>query len=84
MPAKKLRLVAVTFAPSTARMEMVLSPSRVTRARLPSGDEHDRARPGIVFPERDLARGASVMPAIVNTETVPSLRFATSASVPRG
>ena len=42
------------------------------------------ARAGLGIAERDLAGGVSVLPLIVKTETVPSLRLATSASVPRG
>ena len=61
---------------------MRLSSSRVTSARLPSGVNTTCLGPESGLPTVDLAGGVTVVPLIVNTETVPSALLATSASVP--
>src|SRR5262249_28695055 len=64
------------------RTEILLSPSRVTSAVLPSGVNSAWLGPDALLPKSTTPAGATVLPLIVNTETVPSERLATSASVP--
>src|SRR3954471_17483145 len=80
-PANRSRLVYSTLLPSTERTEMRLSESRVTSAVLPSRENTTWLGPDLASPSAILPAGVSVLPLIVNTETVPSLRLATSASV---
>ena len=60
---------------------MRLSPSRVTNAVAPSREKIAWLGPDLASPSAILPDGVSVLPLIVKIETVPSLRFATSASV---
>src|SRR2546430_574809 len=76
------RLVYSTLVPSIDSTEILLSASRVTSAVLPSGAMATWDGPDLSSPRLILPTGVSVWPAIENTETVPSERFATSASVP--
>ena len=61
---------------------MRLSPSRVTSAVLPSGANATPLGPESALPMVTFPAGATVLPSIVNTETVPSARLATNAKVP--
>ena len=61
---------------------ITLSPSRVTSALLPSGVNTMPAGPESALPRVKLAILLTCLPAILSTATVPSPRFATSASVP--
>src|SRR6266850_1838121 len=61
---------------------MRLSPSRVTSAVRPSGVSATWLGPDFSSPRRTLPAGVTVLPLIVNTETVPSLRFAARARLP--
>src|SRR5215469_15514938 len=65
-----------------AKTEMRLSASRVTRAVLPFGAMAMALGPDFSPPTVTLADAVTVLPARVKTETVPSSRLATSASVP--
>src|SRR5213083_3212192 len=67
------RLVYSTFVPSIESTEILLSPSRVKVTWLV---------PDFSSAIVTLPTGVTVLPEIVNTDTVPSLRLATSASVP--
>src|SRR3954454_9268951 len=82
MPAERSRLAYSTLLPSTVRSEILLSPSRVTNAVAPSWEKTAWLGPDLASPSWILPAAASAPPLIVKTETVPSLRFATSASVP--
>src|ERR1700712_99715 len=75
------RLVYSTLVPSTERTEIRLSESRVTSAVAPSREKTTWLGPDLASPSAILPAGVSVLPLIVKTETVPSLRLATSASV---
>src|SRR4051812_27221976 len=57
------------------------SPSRVTSAVPPSRENIAWLGPDLASPSAILPAGLSVLPLIVKTETVPSLRLATNASV---
>src|SRR3989442_3185842 len=76
------RLVYSTFVPSIESTEILLSPSRVTSAIVPSGVKVTWLVPDFSSAIVTLPTGVTVLPEIVNTDTVPSLRLATSASVP--
>ena len=76
------RLVSSTLAPSTESTAMRWSPSRVTSARLPSGENTTCLGPEFGLPTVTLPAGVTVVPLIVNTETVPSAWLATRARVP--
>src|SRR5947209_13569798 len=76
------RLVYSTFVPSIESTEILLSPSRVTSAILPSGVKVAWLVPDFSSAIVTLPTGVTVLPEIVNTDTVPSPRLATSASVP--
>ena len=56
--------------------------SRVTNALLPSGANTTWLGPEFGLPTVTLPAGVTVVPLMVNTDTVPSARLATSASVP--
>src|SRR5262245_10134358 len=75
-------LLSSTLLPSTDRIETRWSPSRVTSALLPSGVNATWLGPDLESPTCILPAGVSLLPATVKTETVPSLRLATSAKVP--
>ena len=81
-PAERSRLVYSTFVPSMASTEMKLSPSRVTSAVLPSGVNAAWLTPDAAGAMVTLLRGVTVLPWMPKTDTVPSDRLATSASVP--
>src|SRR5215471_11408539 len=81
-PAAICRFVTSTLLPSMDSTEMRLSPSRVTSALLPSGVNTTWQGPESGAPILTVPAGVTVVPLIVNTETVPSERFATNASVP--
>src|SRR5450759_962717 len=76
------RFVSVTLVPSTDRTEILWSPSRVTSAILPSGEKTTLLGPDFGSPKSTFPAEVSLLPEIVNIETVPSLRLATKASVP--
>src|SRR5580765_4775906 len=78
------RFVYTTFVPSIARIDILWSPLRVTKALLPSGA--NTGREGVQFgsPRSTFPAGVTVRPSMANTETVPSLRLATRARVPAG
>ena len=76
------RLVYSTFVPSILSTEILLSPSRVTSAILPSGVNAAWLVPDFSSAMVILPTGLTVVPWIEKTDTVPSLRLATSASVP--
>src|SRR3954447_22727071 len=76
------RFVASTLLPSTDSTVMRLSPSRVTSALSPSLVNTTADGPDFSSPSLTLPAGVRVPFAIVKAETVPSLRLATSASVP--
>src|SRR2546422_7580639 len=76
------RLVYSTFVPSIESTEILLSPSRVTSAMVPWGVKVAWLVPDFPSAIVTLPPGVTVLPEIVNTDTVPSLRLATSASVP--
>src|SRR6478752_350180 len=78
-PADRSRLVYSTLLPSTESTEMRWSLSRVTSAVAPSRVKIAWLGPDLASPSDILPAGVSVLPLIVNTETVPSLRLATSA-----
>src|SRR3989442_5912199 len=82
MPAEMSRFVYSTFVPSIARTEIRSSPSRVTSASLPSGAIAAWLVPDFSSAAVTLPAGVTVLPWIVKIDTVPSPRFATSASVP--
>src|SRR5688572_10346463 len=82
MPAERSRLVYSTLVPSTESTEMKWSPSRVTSAVLPSGVNITWLAPEFAGPTWTLPTGVTVLPWIVNTDTEPSPRLATRASVP--
>src|SRR5216683_2424116 len=65
-----------------ARIEIMLSPSRVTSAVLPSGVKTTWQGPDLSSPSRIRPAGATVLPWMVKTDTVPAARLATRASVP--
>src|SRR5262249_30198293 len=81
-PADTSRLVYSTLPPSIDRTEILLSPSRVTSAVLPSDVNTAWLGPDALLPKSTTPAGVTVLPLIENTETVPSERLATSASVP--
>ena len=62
-------------------MAIRLSPSRVTSAVVPSREKIAWLGPDVFSPSAILPAGVSVLPLMVKTETVPSLRLATKASV---
>src|SRR2546430_6572621 len=62
--------------------EMRWSPSRVTSPVRPSGVSATWLGPDFSSPRRTLPAAVTVLPLMVNTETVPSLRFAASARLP--
>src|SRR5215510_4154088 len=62
--------------------EMRSSPSRVTSASLPSGEMAAWLVPDLSSAIVTLPAGATVLPWMVKTDTVPSPRLATRASVP--
>ena len=70
-----------TLLPSTVSSEVRLSPSRVTSAVVPSWEKTAWLGPDFASPSWILPAAVSVLPLMVKTETVPSLRFATSARV---
>src|SRR5262249_495211 len=76
------RLVSSTLVPSIESTEILLSPSRVTSAVLPSGVMATWLGPDLSSPRLIFPTGVSACPATKKTETVPSERLATSASVP--
>ena len=61
---------------------ILLSASSVTSALLPSGVKTTALGPDFSPPTVTLPAAVTVVPAMVKTETVPSVRLATSASVP--
>ncbi len=61
---------------------MKLSPSRVTSAIRPSGVMATWLGPPLAGPTASLLTGVTVLPEIVNTDTVPSPRLATRARLP--
>src|SRR5262245_23553970 len=63
-------------------MLMRWSLSRVTRAVFPSGSKTTELGPDFSPPTVTLPAGVTVVPAMVKTDTVPSSRLATNASVP--
>src|SRR5215831_7722507 len=75
-------LLSCTLSPSTDRMEILWSPSRVTRALLPSGVNATWLGPDLGSLRSILPAGVSLLPATVKTEIVPSLRLATRTNVP--
>src|SRR5262249_61419469 len=81
-PAEISRLVCSTLVPSIDSTEILLSPSRVTSAVLPSGVMATWLGPDLSSPQLTLPTGVSVLPAVEKTDTVPSDRLATSAEVP--
>src|SRR5215831_18029439 len=81
-PAEISRLVYSTLLPSIDSTEILLSPSRVTSAILPSGVMATWLGPDLSSPKLTLPTGVSGLPAMEKTETVPSDRLATSARVP--
>ena len=82
IPALRSRLLCSTLVPSTVSTEMKLSPSRDTSAARPSRVKAGWLGPDLSSPSRTTLEGATVLPWMVNTDTVPSARLATSASVP--
>ena len=76
------RLVYSTFVPSIESTEIRSSPSRVTSASLPSGEIAAWHVPDFSSATVTVPAGVTVLPWIVKIDTVPSARFATSASVP--
>src|SRR3954452_17615252 len=76
------RLAYSTVLPSIDSTEIRLSPSRVTNARFPSGVNATWLGLDLGSPSRTLPAGVTVFPAMVNADTVPSWRFATSARGP--
>ena len=76
------RLVFSTLVPSIDSTEMRLSLLRVTSAVRPSRVKTTPLSRLSGVPTSTLPAAVTVFPAIVNTETVPSKRLATSASVP--
>ena len=81
-PALRSRLVYSTLAPSMDSTEMRSSPSRETRAVLPSGLMATWLTPVLSSPSFTVPAGAMVFPLMVKIETVPSDRLATRARVP--
>jgi hypothetical protein len=75
-------LESVTLLPSTDNSEILLSPSRVTSAVLPSGEKATALGPDLASPSEILPPGLNALPASVNTETVPSERLATRTRLP--
>src|SRR5262245_34809144 len=76
------RLVYSTLLPSTDSTEILWSPSRVTSAVFPSGENVTWLGPDLSSPSATLPIVVSALPETEKTETVPSARLATSASVP--
>src|SRR5438270_227088 len=64
------------------RTEMRSSPSRVARARRPSGEMATWLTPDFSSPRASVPAGATVFPSMVKMEIEPPLRLATSARVP--
>src|SRR6185503_6174175 len=81
-PAVMSRLAYSTFAPSIDSTEILLSLLRETSAVLPSGVIATIPPPAALPPTSTVPAGVTVLPWIVKTDTVPSTRFETSASVP--
>jgi hypothetical protein len=81
-PATTSGFAYVTVDPSIARSEIRLSLFLDTSARRPSGVKTTWLGPLSFAPRSTVPAGVTRAPAIVNTEIVPSARFATSASVP--
>src|SRR6187399_2736966 len=78
------RFAYSTRVPAMVRIEIRLSPFRVTYAFVPSGEMATWAGTDSGGPRSTRPAGLTVLPAIVKTDTVPSKRLATSASVPAG
>src|SRR4051794_41943579 len=82
MPPVMVRFVSSTLVPSTDSTEILWSPSRVTRAVLPSGENATLDGPEVLLPRSTLPAAVTVFPEMVSTDTVPSPRFATRARLP--
>src|SRR3954451_17002606 len=82
MPPVIVRFVSSTLVPSTERTEILWSPSRVTSAVLPSGENATLDGPEVLLPKSTLPAAVTVFPEMVSTDTVPSPRFATRARLP--
>src|SRR3954471_21830887 len=82
MPLVMVRLVSSTLVPSTDSTEILWSPSRVTSAVLPSGENATLDGPEVLLPRSTLPAAVTVFPEMVSTDTVPSPRFATRARLP--
>ena len=76
------RLVFVTVVPDTVMTDTRLSLLRVTKRHPSVGRELHLTRAGFGRSQVDLARVRDRLTAIVSTDTVPSRRLATRASVP--
>jgi len=76
------RFVYSTRVPSIESTETLLSVLRDTSAVLPSGVIATMPPPALAPPTSTVPAGVTVLPWIVNTDTVPSTRLETSASVP--
>src|SRR5258708_9701240 len=79
MPAEISRLASSTLVPSIESTEILVSAARVTGAVLPSGVMATWLGPDFSSPRLIFLTGVSVVPAMKNTDTVLSERFATSA-----
>src|SRR3954469_6609158 len=82
MPPVMVRFVSSTLVPSIDSTEMLWSPSRVTRAVLPSGENATLDGPEVLLPRSTLPAAVTVFPEMVSTDTVPSPRFPTRARLP--
>ena len=76
------RLVYSTLVPSIESTETLLSRLRETSAVLPSGVIATMPPPALSPPTSTVPAGVTVLPWIVKTDTVPSTRLETRASVP--
>src|SRR4030095_5149054 len=81
-PAVMSRLVYSTLVPSIESTEILLSLLRETSAVLPSGVIATMPPPAALPPTSTVPAGVTFLPSMVKTDTEPSTRLETSASVP--
>src|SRR5262249_38962087 len=84
MPVVSGRGSTVTFVPSMCSTLTMLSPPRDSSAVLPSCVKTMPLGSEPLLPRSSLPTGVSRLSATLNTDTVPSVRFAISASAPSG